>query len=98
VDRIEDNRAEHGTFAESVIEELVDVLEGLGVTEVDGGPIFDPHKHVVVTVAGGDGPQLQIIETVRRGWEARGAVLRPASVVVQKRQPALDGDAGSETG
>jgi molecular chaperone GrpE (heat shock protein) len=95
VDRLEDNRAEHEVFAESIIEELIDVMDTLGVSEIDTQADYDPRRHTVASVRGGEGSALKIVEVVRRGWEGHGVVLRQAFVVVEKASPLVSPGLGS---
>ncbi|MFF3560374.1 nucleotide exchange factor GrpE [Streptomyces sp. NPDC002574] len=72
----------------AVRDQAVDVLRGLGYSrhEETGVP-FDPARHEVVGVV--DDPAAEpnsVVQVVRPGYGEDGSQLRPASVVVAKRQ------------
>ncbi|MBI3109682.1 nucleotide exchange factor GrpE [Candidatus Daviesbacteria bacterium] len=77
---------ESGWFkgVELAVKELNQVLqsEGLGEIQADGG--FDPTLHEAVDTRVGE--DNKIIEVVRKGYTLNGKVLRPAQVVVGRKQ------------
>lgn len=66
-------------------ESFYKVLSDLGVKEFDlTGKEFDPHVAEAVEVVNGDKDNM-IIETVAKGYELFGNILRPARVKVSKK-------------
>jgi len=66
---------------DSLIDELEDVIESLGVRRIgaDTGDPVDRLRHEV-TSASGDGSELRVGHLVRTGYEKDGVVLRPAKI------------------
>lgn len=61
------------------------LLEMNGVTEIEAdGQDFDPNIHEAVTF--GEGEENKVISVVQKGYRLGGRVLRPALVVVGKKQ------------
>ena len=61
------------------------LLEMNGVTEIEAdGRDFDPNIHEAVTF--GEGEENKVISVVQKGYRLGGRVLRPALVVVGKKQ------------
>jgi molecular chaperone GrpE len=61
------------------------LLEMSGVTEIEAdGHDFDPNVHEAVTF--GEGEENKVISVVQKGYRLGGRVLRPALVVVGKKQ------------
>ena len=61
------------------------LLEMSGVTEIEAdGQDFDPNVHEAVTF--GEGEENKVISVVQKGYSLGGRVLRPALVVVGKKQ------------
>jgi molecular chaperone GrpE len=61
------------------------LLEMSGVTEIEAdGQDFDPNVHEAVTF--GEGEENKVISVVQKGYRLGGRVLRPALVVVGKKQ------------
>jgi molecular chaperone GrpE len=61
------------------------ILEMNGVTEIEAdGQDFDPNIHEAVTF--GEGEENKVISVVQKGYRLGGRVLRPALVVVGRRQ------------
>ena len=48
------------------------MMDTLGVSEIDTQADYDPRRHTVASVRGGEGSTLKIVEVVRRGWEGHG--------------------------
>lgn len=73
---------------EAVRDQAVDVLRGLGYPrDAETGVPFDPARHEVVGVV--DDPDAEpntVAQVVRPGYGRGEEQLRPASVVVSKRQ------------
>ena len=70
-----------------IYEESLNVIKAQGVTlsSVKEGDTFSPLLHEVVgTVAGED--ENKIREVVRVGYEKDGKVIRPARVIVEKKE------------
>jgi molecular chaperone GrpE len=63
----------------SIVEELEDVLDLVGVTTIGSSDEVDPRRHEIISVTG-DGAWLRVDEVVRVGYEKGGVVLRPARV------------------
>jgi molecular chaperone GrpE len=61
------------------------LLEMNGVTEIEAdGQDFDPNVHEAVMF--GEGPEGKVTSVVQKGYKLAGRVLRPALVVVGKKQ------------
>jgi molecular chaperone GrpE len=61
------------------------ILEMNGITEIEAdGQDFDPNIHEAVTF--GEGEENKVISVVQKGYRLGGRVLRPALVVVGRRQ------------
>jgi molecular chaperone GrpE len=61
------------------------LLEMSGLTEIEAdGQDFDPNVHEAVTF--GEGEENKVISVVQKGYRLGGRVLRPALVVVGKKQ------------
>jgi molecular chaperone GrpE len=73
---------------EAVRDQAVDVLRGLGYPrDAETGVHFDPARHEVVGVVDDPGAEPNTVaEVVRPGYGSGAEQLRPASVVVSKRQ------------
>lgn len=83
-----------------ILKELWGVLsqEGVKVQEVVG-QVFDPHRHeAVVQVESSDGKDGIIVEEMRRGYEWKGKILRPAmvKVAVKGGQESQEGKKGQK--
>jgi molecular chaperone GrpE (heat shock protein) len=72
----------------SIADEILDVLDAMGVTVVDEAGVFDPKCHEVVEVSG-EGSSLEVLAVRRRGFVKDGVVLRPALVAVRRFTPAV---------
>lgn len=98
IDRIQSADATGADLLASVADELHDLLLSLGVSTIDATGDFDPRRHEVAGVDGGDGPRLAITRLLRGGYEKDGVVLR-AAVVTVRRTPAhaTDQDAAPAT-
>jgi molecular chaperone GrpE (heat shock protein) len=85
IDRIEGRRPpDESGFLSSIADELIDVLEAMGVTPIPVTEAFDARKHEVVRVEGGSGDGLRVTAVLRRGYEKSGVILRPAQVAVER--------------
>jgi molecular chaperone GrpE len=71
--------------------QLMDILKGEGVTEIETRCKLDPFQHEVMTKV--DDPEREdddIIECVQKGYKMKGKVIRPARVIVCRREePAV---------
>lgn len=74
--------------------QLMDILKGEGVTEIETRCKLDPFQHEAMTkVDDPDREDDEIIECVQKGYKMRGKVIRPARVVVCRREdPAESGE------
>jgi len=77
--------------------QLMDILRGEGVTEIGTNCRLDPFQHEVMTKV--DDPNREedeIVECVQKGYRMKGRVIRPARVIVCKREkpaePANEND------
>jgi molecular chaperone GrpE len=70
-------------LAESVAEELLDVLQRRDLVEIDDDRAFDPRVHEAVATVVADGlPPDSIAAVERRGYTLAGRLLRPARVIL----------------
>jgi molecular chaperone GrpE len=61
------------------------LLAGLGFHRFDDiGKPFDPSRHEAVGVLDGEGEPGTVLAVVRPGYDAPGAILRPAGVIVSR--------------
>lgn len=68
-----------------IMRQFESVLEGLGVREIDTGGEFDPAVHHAVMQVDDPGiPSNHVAETLQKGYELGGKVVRPAMVKVAK--------------
>jgi molecular chaperone GrpE (heat shock protein) len=82
IDRIEGRPPDESGFLPSIADELIDVLEAIGVTPIPVTEAFDSRKHEVVRVEGGSGDELRVTAVLRQGYEKSDVILRPAQVAV----------------
>jgi molecular chaperone GrpE len=67
--------------------QLMDILKGEGVTEIETRCKLDPFQHEAMTrVDDPDRADDEIIECVQKGYKMRGEVIRPARVIVCRRE------------
>ena len=73
---------------EITLRQLTRVLAQTGVERiaVEAGQPFDPLYHEAVEARTGDVPQDTVVEVVQSGYLHNGVVLRPARVVVMRRE------------
>jgi molecular chaperone GrpE len=73
--------------------QLMDILKGEGVAEIETKCKLDPFQHEVMTKV--DDPEYadeEIIECVQKGYKMKGKVIRPARVIVCRREIPLESD------
>lgn len=74
-------------------DQLTDILRSEGVTEIDTDCKLDPFQHEVMTKV--DDPNHaddEIVECVQKGYRMKGKVIRPARVIVCRRETVEDDD------
>ncbi|MCL5784853.1 MAG: nucleotide exchange factor GrpE [Patescibacteria group bacterium] len=71
---------------ELAVKELKQVLQSEGLEEVDAEGEFNPALQEAVDTRAGD--DNKILEVVRKGYTLNGKVLRPAAVVVGRKEQA----------
>jgi len=81
--------AEEGPLADGIRltrDNLLEVLKGEGLTQIEVGSEFDPNKMEAITTlpASEEHPDGTVIDTLELGWMYKDRVLRPARVVVSK--------------
>lgn len=69
---------------ELAVKEFKQVLAQEGLEEIEAGGQFDPSLHEAVDTREGDGNM--ILEVVRKGYNLNGKILRPAGVVVGRKE------------
>ncbi len=70
---------------ELVVKELNTVLQSEGLDQIAADGQFDPNLHEAVDTK--EGEDNKILKVVRKGYTLNGKVLRPAEVVVGKKNP-----------
>lgn len=71
--------------AQSVIDELEEILDRRGVTKIPVGKEFNPAMHKAIRVTTNDEvDHMQITEVCRNGYIMAGKVIRPADVFLEK--------------
>ncbi|MBI2018317.1 nucleotide exchange factor GrpE [Candidatus Daviesbacteria bacterium] len=89
---------------ELAVKELNQVLQSEGLDEISADPstslgtgsVFDPSLHEAVDTK--DGEDNKIIEVVRKGYNLNGKVLRPAQVIVGRKQDNHPEERNSDEG
>jgi molecular chaperone GrpE len=67
--------------------QLMDILKGEGVTEIETRCKLDPYQHeAMARIDDPDRADDEIIECVQKGYKMRGKVIRPARVIVCRRE------------
>jgi molecular chaperone GrpE len=84
LDRITGQQAPDAAFLHSISDELIALLEAIGVKRIDVTEQFDARRHEVVQVQGGSGGGLKVVGVVRHGYEKAGMTLRAAQVAVER--------------
>jgi molecular chaperone GrpE len=76
----------------AVLEQMEAILERQGVTRIGApGDAFDPERHEAVgVVTSADVPDRTIVEVARSGYALGDRVLRPAQVIVGRREEGGD--------
>ena len=69
---------------EMAAKELNQVLVAEGLDQIEAEGLFDPNLHEAVDT--GEGEDNKILKVVRKGYNLNGKVLRPAQVVVGRKQ------------
>jgi molecular chaperone GrpE len=71
-----------------VLEQMESILERQGIRRVgEAGERFDPERHEAVGIrATDDVPDQTVVEVARSGWASEERVLRPAQVIVSRRE------------
>ena len=73
--------------------QLMDILRGEGVTEIETKCKLDPFQHEVMTkVDDAEHADDEIIECVQKGYKMKGKVIRPARVVVCRREDSAENE------
>jgi len=77
---------------QAVLDQMEAILERQGIRRIgERGERFDPERHDAVAVHDTDDvPDRTVLEVVRSGYAADGRVLRPAQVVVSRREGPRD--------
>jgi len=80
-------------------QQLKGALAEAGLEEVDAsGKPFDPHLHEAVTQQEtAELPEGYVVQQLRKGYQLRGRLLRPAAVIVAKKPAAADPASGPAT-
>ncbi len=83
---------------ELAVKEFEQVLQSEGLVEIPADGVFDPALHEAVDTREGENDK--ILEVVRKGYNLNGKVLRPAQVIVGRKQgnhpEERNSDEGSE--
>jgi len=77
--------------------QLMDILKGEGVTEIETRCKLDPFQHEAMTKV--DDPERaddEIIECVQKGYKMKGKVIRPARVIVCRREDPAESEAKND--
>ncbi|MCB0907797.1 MAG: nucleotide exchange factor GrpE [Vicinamibacterales bacterium] len=91
IDRVEGLASDGDVVLESIVHELLELLERHAVLPVPSRPEFDPAIHEAVrTVDSDDHAPGMVVEVLRRGYTREAKLLRPERVVVASA-PATTG-------
>lgn len=104
LDGVTEEEKKSGWFkgVELAVKEFKGVLQSEGLDEIPADGVFDPSLHEAVDTMIGD--DNIILKVIRKGFRLNGKVLRPAQVVVGKKNPPkmeetknlLDGETQSD--
>ncbi len=77
---------EHMKGIALIFSNLVSALKGLGLKEINSDGKFDPYRHEIILGRDSSRPEGEIIEVVRKGYTLNNIMLRPASVIISKKE------------
>src|SRR3989344_5330913 len=80
---------------ELAVKEFKQVLEQEGLDQIETDGQFDPNLHEAVDMK--DGENNMILETIKKGYNLNGKVLRPAQVVVGRTSAEASADKEGST-
>lgn len=69
---------------EMVYTNLTNSLKGMGMSAVKSEGKFDPFRQEIVMAMESDKAEGTVLEVVKKGYEYRGILVRPASVIVSR--------------
>ncbi len=71
-----------------IFSNLMSTLKSFGLKEIDAVGKFDPYKHETVLTRDSDKPDGEILEVVRKGYMLNNVMIRPASVIISRKENA----------
>ncbi len=83
VGKTEDKTIARGV--ELLYSNFFDALKKAGLEEVSASGQADPYKHEIIMIRESDKPDGTILEVAKKGYIFKGMLLRPASVIVSKK-------------
>lgn len=81
-----DKEDEHTKGIELIFSNFVSSLRSFGLKEIDVKGKFDPYKHEIMLGRESDKPDGEILEVVRKGYTLNNVMIRPASVIISKKE------------
>lgn len=83
---VSDEEKKSGWFkgVEMAVKQLKETLKNEGLEQIEAGGTFDPTLHEAVDTR--EGEEGKILEVTRKGYSLNGKVLRPALVVVGRKE------------
>lgn len=80
-----DMKTEHGKGVAIIFSNLKEAMEKEGLHEIECKGLFDPYKHEVMLTKESKEKEGTILDVVRKGYEWKDFMLRPATVIVAKQ-------------
>ena len=89
------NNAEDRTIAKGVellYSNFLGALKKAGLDEVAANGVADPYKHEIIMIKESNKPDGTILEVAKKGYTFKGMLLRPASIIVSKKDEKEERD------
>ena len=77
---------------ELIFSNFVSALKSAGLQEITAEGSSDPYKHEILMARESEEEDGKILEVVRKGYMFNGIMIRPASVIVSKKQESRKDD------
>ena len=78
--------SDNGKGVKLIFSNLMSTLKGFGLYEIKAEGKFDPYRHEIMLTKNDGKEDGEIIEVVRKGYMLNNIMLRPASVIVSKKE------------
>lgn len=88
---INDSKDKHvAKGIEMLYSNLMDTLKKEGLSEIEADGVFDPYRHEIMMAKESDEKEGTILEVVKKGYMFGDRLIRPASVIVSKKENKKD--------